>query len=254
MPWQGIWFESQARANGDRDPEWLQAFGDAVAYPYPRNFVEAEEDRLRGSTDPSRLLRDGERRSVYYSLCHDGGADGIDQQGCRILRWLFERFNPDGSDSISGRFSEIPVVIHEPDPIKAAALGNALTLLRFLAGSDDQAIAKMMLCPWDPRRGSPRIAAQEYEKRVFAFLNESDLFYPDDIDLFDVLERRDLRAHRSLAPCCQVQIGFILPLLEWIDDCWPKTQDERADLTLKLRNSLGDEARFVTQQERERSK
>ena len=254
MAWQGIWFEPQARADGARDPKWLQAFGDALAYPYPRNFLQAEQERLSGSQDPGRVVRDGERCSVYYSLAHDGGGSGVDEHGCKILRWLFERFDPSGGDSISARFSEIPIVIHEPDPVKAAALGNALTLLRFLAASADQAIAKMMIVPWDPRRGSPRLAAQEYEKRVFAFLNDTDLFYPDEVDLFDVLERQDLRSHRSLPTCCEVQIGFVRPLLEWIDECWPNTPKERRSLAKKLRNSLGDEARFVAQQGRARSR
>ena len=245
MAWQGIWFEPEACVGGSRDPEMLQAFGDAIAYPYPRNFIDAEEARLRSSKDPGRMLAGGERRSVYYSLGHDGAASDIEAHGCRILRWLFERFRPDGGDSVSARFSEIPVVIHEPDAVKAAALGNALTLLRFLAASEDQAIARMMLVRWDPRRGSPQLAAAEYEKRLFSFLNESDLFYPDDVDVFDVLERQDLRSQRTLHPCCQTQIGFIPPLLEWIDDCWPTSVKERRALESKLRNSLADEAKYV---------
>ncbi len=245
MAWQGVWFEPEAVDGGVRDPEMLQAFGDAVVYAYPRGFIEAEESRLRASKDPSRMRRDGELRAVYYSLGHDGGATGSDAHGCRILRWLFERFRPDGGDSISARFSEIPVVIHAPDPASAAAMANALTLLRFLAASEDQAIARMMLVRWDPRRGTPQLAASEYEQRVFAFLNETDLFYPDDVDLFDVLARQDLRSQRALRPCCDAQIGFILPLLEWIDECQPTTPVERRDLACKLRNSLADEANYV---------
>jgi hypothetical protein len=182
---------------------------------------------------------------VYYSLGHDGGGRGHDEQGCRILRWLFGRFVPHGADSVSARFSEIPVVIHEPDPAKAAAMGNALTLLRFLAAAEDQAIARMLLVRWDPRQGSPAGAAREYERSLFDFLNSGEIFYPEDVDIFDILGRQDLRSHRALHPCCEAQIGFIRPLLEWVDECWPQTEEARRDLEAGLRNSLADEAKYV---------
>ena len=134
------------------------------------------------------------------------------------------------------------MVIHDADPAKAAALGNALALLRFLGAAEDQAIAKILLHPWNPS-GAPSRAAEEYEKRVLEFLH-GETFYPDDVDLFDVLERRDLRTYRSLNPCCRTEIGFMESLLKWVDDCWPETQSQRVDLTEKLRNSLADEARY----------
>ena len=176
-------------------------------------------------------------------MSHDGGQTGLDQQGCAILQWLFQNFNPDGSNIVSCRFSEIPVVIHETDPHKAAAMGNALTLLRFLGAHEDQAIARIMLYPWDPRRGSPRLAAQDYEKRVIEFLT-GELFYPEDVSVFDVLSRNDLKAYRSLASCCRTQIGFIESLLQWIDECWPKNEKEAKELQSSLRNSLADEVKY----------
>jgi hypothetical protein len=123
-------------------------------------------------------------------------------------------------------------------------MGNALTLLRFLSASEDQAIAKILLLPWNPLRGSPQLAAEDYERRVIDFLH-GETFYPEDVSLFDVLERNDLKNYRDLMPCCLTQIGFIAPLLEWVDECWPKNDDERRDLFAKLRNSLADEARFL---------
>ena len=243
MPWQGIWFEHEADEGKARSTEWLRGLVEPSVYPYAHGFVEAETERLRKSRDPSSVFRDGGRFSVYYSISHDGGQTGVNQQGCRILSWLFENFALDGENLLGARFSEIPVVIHEPDPAKAAALGNALVLLRFLAAHEDQAVAKFALYPWNPSRGSPRLAAEDYEKRVIEFLH-GQVFYSDDVDLFDVLERNDLKAHRSLAPCCKTQIGFIESLLEWIDECWPETPSERAALHESLRRSLADEARY----------
>lgn len=241
MPWLGIWFEHEAREGAARSPEWFEGFVPPVVYPYAHGFIEAEEKRLTKSKDPSTAYRDGERFSVYYSLAHDGGQSGLDQQGCRILNWLFGHFSTDVVHPVSARFNEIPVVVHEPHPVKAAALGNALTLLRFLVAEEDQAVAKILLHPWQMLRGGPRLTALEYEKRVLDFLH-GELFYPEGITMFDVLERRDLKAHRELAACCETQIGFIRFLLEWIDDCWPGSEDEASELQAKLRNSLADEA------------
>ncbi len=249
MPWQGIWFEHEASEGKARSTEWLRGLVEPISYPFAHGFVEAEAERLRKSRDPGSVHRNGERFSVYYSLVHDGGQSGIDQQGCRILNWLFEDFGLEGENALSRQFSEIPVVIHEPNPATAAALGNALVLLRFLAARADQAIAKIALYPWNPRRGSPRLAGEDYEKRVIEFLH-GQIYYPDGVDLFDVLQRNDLKAHRVLAPCCRTQIGFIGPLLEWIDECWPDTPAERADLRERLRNSLADEARYWTRRRR----
>jgi len=244
MPWLGIWFEHHAADDGPRDPAMFEGFVRPITYPYVHNFIEAETQRLVRAPDAGYARVGGERFSVYYSLDHDGGQTGLAQQGCRILQWLFENFDQHGENRLSARFSEIPVVIHAVDPQRAAAMANALTLLRFLGAAEDQAIAKMMLCPWNPLRGSPRLAALDWEKNVLDFLN-GDIFYPEDISVFDVLERRDLRAHRALAPCCETQIGFIRPLLEWVDECWPTTPEERRDLEGKLRNSLGDESRYL---------
>ena len=141
MPWQGIWFEPEAGTGRARSPEWFQGFDPPIVYPFAHNFVDAEDTRLRTSGDPGTIYRDRERCRAFYSLTHDGGQTGLDQQGCRIFRWLFENFRPESPTSVSARFSEIPVVIHEPNPAKAAALGNALTLLRFLGAREDQAIA-----------------------------------------------------------------------------------------------------------------
>jgi len=243
MAWLGIWFEHEAEDGRARSAEYLRGLVRPVVYPYAHSFVEAEEVRLRESADPSRSRVDGEPFNVFYSLSHDGGQTGLEQQGCRVLNWLFENFDPTGQNVVSARFNEIPVVIHEHDPIKAAAMGNALTLLRFLGASEDQAIAKILLHPWNPLKGNPRLAAEDYEKRAIAFLH-GESFYPEGIDAFDVLARRDLRSNRALPPCCETQIGFMRSLLEWVDECWPETPDERAELTVKLRNSLDDEAKY----------
>ena len=243
MPWHGIWFEHEAGEGSARCPSRFEGFDQPLVYPFAHNFFEAEDERLRRSHDPCAIYKGGDRFNVYYSISHDGGQTGLDQQGCRILRWLFDNFQPDSRNVISARFSEIPIVIHEPDPLRAAALGNALTLLRFLGADEDQAIAKILLFRWDPNRGGPQQVAREYENRVFDFLN-GEIFYPEDVKLFDVLERSDLREYRSFAPCCESQIGFVRPLLEWIDECWPETDDERAALESKLRNSLADEAQY----------
>ncbi len=243
MAWLGIWFEPCAGAGEGRSPELLRGLAEPIVYPYAHSFVEAETERLTRGRDPGRITRGGERFNVYYSLNHDATQTGLDQQGCRILNWLFRNFATDSRNALGARFSEIPVVIHSDSPARAAALGNALALLRFLSASEDQAIARILLHPWNPLRGSPRLAAEDYERRVIDFLH-GEIFYPDDVTLFDVLERNDLKAHRELGPCCLTQIGFIAPLLEWIDECWPKTESDRADLTAKIRNSLADEARY----------
>ena len=246
MAWQGIWFEHEAAEGGARDPRMFEGLVEPITYPYAHGFIEGETGRLMASKDPSGLRIDGTRYDAYYSLNHDGGQTGLAQQGCRILQWLFQNFDQEGRNRLSARFSEIPIVIHAVDPARAAALANALTLLRFLGAAEDQAIAKMMLWPWNPLSGSPKMAALEYEKRVLEFLH-GDIFYPEGIRLFDILGRRDLKCHRILDACCKVQIGFVLPLLEWIDECWPETAKEAEELEAKLRNSLGDEARYLMQ-------
>lgn len=249
MPWQGIWFEHQANDGGSRSPEMFEGFDPPIIYPFVHNFVEAEDTRLRESSDPGGVYQDGQRFKVFYSIAHDGGQTGVDQQGCRILRWLFDNFYPESRTSVSARFSEIPVVIHDPNPVRSAALANALTLLRFLGADEDQAIAKILLVRWDPRCGNPLLAAREYEKRIFDFLN-GEIFYPEDVNVFDILERSDLAEHRALSACCESQIGFIRPLLEWIDECRPESEAERDELEAKLRNSLADEAKYCRAQAR----
>lgn len=241
MPWQGIWFDPEATEGKSRSPEWFQGFVPPMVYPYPHGFIEGEEARLRGSSEPDRVVRDGEVFNVFYALSHDGSETGLDQQGCSILRWLFQHFGKGSSDIVSRRFCEIPVVIHEPNPAKAAALANALVLLRFLDADEDQAIAKILLQPWTPLRGGPRITAQEFEKRALEFLH-GELFYPEEVTLFDILERRDLKSHRALAPCCDTQTGFIRSILEWADECWPETEKAGRELASQLRRSLVDEA------------
>ena len=265
MAWQGIWFDPWAIEGGPRSPERFRGLVPPIVYPFAHTFVEEESLRLAAVRDPAIMIRGGERFRVFYSLAHDGSHPGLDQQGCRILRWLFENFlppeapppDPDGLPregprpksplSLCSRFSEIPVIIHAEDPTRAAALGNALALLRFLSASEDQAIAKILLYPWNPYRGSPALAAEDYEKRVIDFLH-GEIFYPEEVGLFDVLERNDLKGHRELEACCLTQVGFVAPLLEWIDECWPQSDEERADLFKKLRNSLRDEARFLRKQ------
>jgi hypothetical protein len=249
MAWSGIWFEHAAGDGGPRSPERLKGLVTPRVYPYARGFIEDESKRLIRSSDPSQILREEGRFNVYYSLNHDSSQAGLHQQGCHVLNWLFKNFETDSRNTLSARFSEIPVVVHSDDPAKAAAMGNALTLLRFLSASEDQAIAKILLYAWNPFRGSPDLAAADYEKRVIDFLH-GEIFYPEDISIFDVLERNDLKAHRDLGPCCLTQIGFILPLLEWIDECWPETPTERKELQDKLRNSLADEARFLRKPQR----
>lgn len=243
MPWLGIWFEHEAHESGARNPDMFKGLVQPVVYPYARGFVEAEAQRLLKSRDPGSIVRGRERFDVYYSLNHDGGQTGLDQQGCRILNWLFLNFDPGGRNKISPRFSEIPVVIHAVDPVRAAAMGNALAILRFLGAAEDQAIAKILLHPWNPLRGSPALSAAEYEKRVMDFLH-GDLFYPPDVTLFDILERRDLKSHRTLETCCLHQIGFITSILAWIDECWPESDEERRALQSQLRNSLADEVTY----------
>ncbi len=251
MAWLGIWFEPLAGEGAARSPEMLRGLAPPIVYPYAHGFIEEETKRLARSRDPSRYLRDRERFSVYYSINHDSTQTGLDQQGCSILGWLFSNFETDSRSTISARFSEIPVVIHTDNPVQAAAMGNALTLLRFLSASEDQAIAKILLHPWNPLRGSPRLAAEEYEKRVIDFLH-GEIFYPDNISVFDVLSRHDLKGHRALGACCLTQIGFIAPLLEWIDECWPSTQNEERDLLASIRSSLADEARYLKKKTRHR--
>jgi len=58
------------------------------------------------------------------------------------------------------------------------------------------------------------------------------------------------KEHRELGACCLTQIGFIAPLLDWVDECWPSTEAERADLFSKLRNSLADEAKYLARRNR----
>ena len=244
MPWQAIWFEPAAGENEARCPESLQGLNEPITYPYAHGFIEAEQKRLRSNSDPSTVFRDGERRTVFYSLTHDGGEGGLERQGCRILEWLFRNFSADGDNIVSARFCEIPLVIHEPHPVKAAAMANGLLLLRFLGARPDQAIAKIALYPWTSRRGSTQLAVADYEERVLQVL-QGEIFYPEGVDLFDVLERADLKAYRELALCCQSQIGFVLPLLEWIDECWPQTAKERAGLQESLRKSLADEVQYA---------
>lgn len=254
MAWLGIWFEHGAGEGGPRSPELLQALAPPIIYPYVHNLTEEEGRRLARARDPGEMSRDGERYRVYYSLAHDGGQGGLDQQGCRVVRWLFENFLPEDVPagtvtlgdrrSLCSRFSEVPVVVHDDNPARAAAMMNALVLLRFLGAGEDQAIAKVLWHPWSPFRGSPRLAALDYEKRVLDFLH-GEIFYPEDVSLFDVLDRNDLKAHREMDVCCRTQLGFISPILEWIDETRPETEAERADLLEKLRNSLRDEARSL---------
>lgn len=249
MPWLGIWFEPLAGEGGARSPEQLRGLVQPIVYPYVRELIEEETKRLTKSKDPSRFLRDGERFNVFYSLNHDSTQTALDQQGCAILGWLFKNFETESQNTISARFSEIPVVIHSDNPSNAAAMANALTLLRFLSASEDQAIAKILIHPWNPLRGSPRLAAEDYERRVIDFLH-GEIFYPDDVSIFDVLGRHDLKSHRELGACCLTQIGFIAPLLEWVDECWPTSESEASGLIAKLRNSLADEARFLKKKAR----
>lgn len=246
MAWQGVWFEPLATPGGGRDPELLSVLMPPIVYPYAHSFVNAEQERVRQSRDPGTIWSEGEYHRVYYSLCHDSRETGMDEQGCRILRWLFESFDPDSTSTVAARFSEIPVVIHADHPAKAAAMANALALMRFLTAEEDQAIAKIMVFPWDVHGLGPGRAAAIYEEHVRSFLAGSVL-YPEDVNLFDVLARNDLRGHREFAACCTIQIGFIRSLLDWIDEAWPETTAERADLETKLRNSLIDEARFLRQ-------
>jgi hypothetical protein len=244
MAWQGIWFESDAGPSGARSPEYLKALLEPIVYPYAHGFVNEESRRLKGSSDPGRIWKDGDAHRVYYSLDHDGSETALDAQGCRILRWLFECFDPDGPSPLAARFSEIPVVVHSPHPARAAAMANALAILRFLTAAEDQAIARIMIHRWDVRSLGPERAAAEYEERVLEFL-EGPVFYPEDVSLFDVLDRNDLRGHREQGACCACQIGFVPPLLEWIDECRPESDEERRELFRRLRNSLADEARFL---------
>ncbi len=249
MAWLGIWFESLADEGGARSSEWFRGLAEPLVYPYAHSFLEAETERLRRTADPSRIVHRGESFTVYYSLAHDGIETALERQGCRLIRWLFESFASDESRATSARFSEIPVVIHEPDSAKAAALGNALTLLRFLSAQEDQAIAKLALVPWKSLPGGPRQSAEEYENRVIDFLH-GELFYPDGIDVFDVLARHDLKRQRTLGACCESQVGFLRSLLDWVDECPPASASEREELTRKLRNSLADEARYWREKRR----
>jgi hypothetical protein len=254
MAWLGIWFEHGAGEGGPRSPELFQALAPPIVYPFAHTFIEEEGKRLAATRDPGEMKQGGERFRVFYSLAHDGGNGALDAQGCGILKWLFENFlpeedppRPDGRPprkrpSLCSRFSEVPVVVHAEDPTRAAALVNALVILRFLGAREDQAIAKVLLHPWSPFRGSPRLAALDYEKRVLDFLH-GEIFYPEDVSLFDILDRNDLRSHREMEACCLSQIGFILPILDWIDECPPKSEAEKADLFGKLRKSIEDEAR-----------
>ena len=247
MAWQGIWFEAEARDGGARDPDLLEVLMPPITYPYAHAFVNAETERVREARDPGTIFKDGEYHRVYYSLSHGGHETGLDEQGCRILRWLFENFDPDRPDCLAARFSEIPVVLHDPDPARAAAMANALTLIRFLTAGDDQAVARIHVFAWDVRRLGPWRSAAAWEKSVRDFLNGSVL-YPEDVDLFDVLARTDLRRHREFAACCTTQIGFVQSLLDWIDEeGWPETDDAKASLMGRLRNSIVDEARFLKQ-------
>ena len=241
MPWQGIWFDPEAFDGKSRSPEWFEGLVPPQVYPYPHNFAEAEEKRLAGG-DPSTVYRDGEPFRVFYALSHDGSSTALGEQGCSLLSWLFGHFAKETERGLSARFSEIPVVIHEPHPVKAAALANALALMRFLDAGEDQAIAKLLILPWKPLRLGPRVTAQDFEKQVIDFLH-GETFYPEDVTLFDILERRDLKSHRALGPCCETQIGFIRSILEWIDECWPQSEREGRELSQQLRNSLADEAR-----------
>jgi len=242
--WQGIWFESEACEGGARDPAHLRVLHPPIVYPYAHAFVNAEADRVRKSRDPGSLWKDRESRRVFYSLAHDSRETGVGDQGCRIVRWLFESFDPDSRTTLAARASEIPIVIHADHPAKAAAMANALAMIRFLTADEDQAIAKIAILPWEVRRLGPERAAAAYEERVREFLGGS-IFYPDDVTLFDVLGRADLRSHRELAACCTTQIGFVRSLLDWIDEEWPATREAELALEARLRRSLVDEARFL---------
>ena len=155
MAWLGIWYEHEARQGGRRDPRQFTSLGHPVIYPYAHSFIENETSRLEGTEDPSRTRKGGELHSVYYSLNHDGGQGGLHQQGCAILQWLFQNFEPGGNSAISKRFCEIPVIIHAVNPARAAAMANALPLLRFLAREEDQAVAKI------PRTTSVKLVCED---------------------------------------------------------------------------------------------
>lgn len=247
MSWLGIWFEHEAREGGPRDPAQFKRLIHPVIYPYAHNFIENETRRLQDVEDPSRAREGGEIHSVYYSLNHDGGQPALDRQGCSILQWLFQNFEPGGGNNISSRFCEIPVVIHAVHPARAAAMANALTLLRFLARAEDQAVAKIMLTAWDPLQKGSQAAAEEYENRCLDFL-KGDIYYPEEVGLFEVLDRRDLKSHRQLEPCCKTQIGFIESLLNWADECWPRSRQEALELEGKMRESLADETAYLRRQ------
>jgi hypothetical protein len=126
-------------------------------------------------------------------------------------------------------------------------MANALTLLRFLARAEDQAVAKIMLTSWDPLCKGSQAAAEDYENRCLDFL-KGEIYYPEEVGLFEVLDRMDLRSYRQLEPCCKTQIGFIESLLSWADECWPQTQREAQELENKMRESLADEASYLRRQ------
>ena len=100
MAWLGIWYEHEARQGGPLDPRQFTSLVHPVIYPYAHSFVENETSRLEGTEDPSRTRKGGELHSVYYSLNHDGGQGGLHQQGCSILQWLFNNFEPGGNSTI----------------------------------------------------------------------------------------------------------------------------------------------------------
>lgn len=247
MTWLGIWFEHEAREGGSRDPAQFKQLVHPVVYPYAHSFIEEETRRLEEVEDPSRVREGGEIHSVYYSLNHDGGQPELHQQGCSILQWLFQSFEPGGRSNITSRFCEIPIVIHAVHPARAAAMANALTLLRFLARAEDQAVAKIMLTSWDPLRSGRQAAAQEYENRCIEFL-KGEIYYPEDISMFEILDRMDLKSHRQLGPCCKTQIGHIESLLNWADECRPRSRGEARALEEKMRASLAEETACLRRQ------
>ncbi len=248
MAWQGIWFDPEARAGGARDPESFQSLLPPIVYPWVHSFVEAEQERVRRSLDPGTIVVDGERHRVYYALVHDGHETELDAQGCRVLRWLFEHFDPDDPKALAARFSEIPVLLHGEHPGKAAAMANALTLVRFLTAEEDQAVAKICVQPMEVSRLGPARAVAYWEEQARAFLGGS-VFYPEDVSVFEVLGRSDLRGHRELPACCFTQIGFLRSLLDWIDEeGWPGNAESARSLEGRLRKSLVDEARFLREE------
>ena len=102
----------------------------------------------------------------------------------------------------------------------------------------------ILICSGPVYAVEPRIWEQDTQEDFL----KGEIYYPEEVGLFEVLDRMDLKSYRQLEPCCKTQIGFIESLLNWADECWPHSRREALELEEKMRESLADETAFLRRQ------